>query len=139
MGKHQYYEFQAGNRGLFGKEIGELRIDCDLIEADSKLRPALEQTMSDNTKETRITDILESLIKGDPPPSLRRVQRFNKNWQSNKVDTLKPQYSLTELLKEAESIILSRRRKEEERTAAEQKLCRNNSKSRNFDREALHY
>ncbi len=109
-----------------------LRIDHDLIEAASRLSPSLEQTtpdsndvrawlvaFTDKEKETLLVDILESSIRGDQSPSLKLVHRFNKSWQAKKIDTAKRKRPVVELLKEAESITLSRRRKEAERIAAE--------------------
>jgi len=109
-----------------------LRINHDLIEAASRLSPSLEQTtpdsndvrawlvaFTDKEKETLLVDILESSIRGDQSPSLQLVHRFNKSWQAKKIDTAKRKRPVVELLKEAESITLSRRRKEAERIAAE--------------------
>ncbi|EKE08656.1 MAG: hypothetical protein ACD_17C00064G0001 [uncultured bacterium] len=107
-----------------------LRIDQDLITAASKLSPSLEQntpdlhdiqgwiaTLANNEKDALLANVLESSIKGDQAPSIKLVHRFNKSWQANKADTLKRQRTIDELLKETESITLSRRRKEAEKAA----------------------
>ncbi len=111
-----------------------LRIDLDLINAAAQMSPSLEDitpnsqdlqtwlhTLSQNERDSMLTAILESSLKGDQTIALQQICRFSKTWQSfqeSKKEKSKKR-TVGQLLRESENVRQTRIQLEAKKAAAE--------------------
>jgi hypothetical protein len=111
-----------------------LRIDFDLINAAAQMSPSLEDvtpnaqdlqkwlsTLSQAERDTMLTGILESSLKGDQTAAIQQIYRFNKARQASKgskKEKFKPR-TVGQLLKESEKARKARVQLKAEKAAAE--------------------
>lgn len=111
-----------------------LRIDFDLINAAVHMSPSLEDmtpnsqdlqrwlhTLSPNERDSMLTAILESSLKGDQTIAFQQICRFSKVWQSfqeSKNENPKKR-TVGQLLREAENVRKTRMQLEAEKAAKE--------------------
>jgi hypothetical protein len=109
-----------------------LRVDFDLLNAAAQMSPPLEEitpnsqdlqkwlsTLSQDERDSMLSSILESSLKGDQTNALSQVGRFSKAWQSfqeGKKEKPKKR-TVGELLRESENVRQARVQFEAEKAA----------------------